>query len=106
MFSPWLTNAAGVGVVMATIYNFEELEIWKLAFTIYKKVSAIAERMRAKHELKSQLHQCLSDRYISQDEFRQLHEETDLKTRKISSFIIYLNKSKTKGLKFKDRYKP
>ena len=31
---------------MATVHQFEELEIWQLAFTIYKKVSPIAEKMR------------------------------------------------------------
>jgi len=131
VFSPWLTIATGIGLAMATIYNFEELEIWKLAFAIYKKVSTLAERMRAKHdyrfadqmksaagsvmdniaegferngrlefvnslgiakgecgELKSQLYRSLSDRYISQDEFSELYEDTDLETRKISSLLF------------------
>jgi four helix bundle protein len=134
---------------MATVYKFEELEVWKLAFGLYKKVSLISERIRAKHdyrfaeqmkaaagsimdniaegfernsrlefinslsiskgecgELKSQLYRSLYDNYITQDEFDELYDEADLETKKISNFIIYLNKSKTKGLKFKDRYKP
>lgn len=35
---------------MATVHKFEDLEIWQLAFTIYKKVSALTEKMRAKHD--------------------------------------------------------
>ncbi|HEV7780895.1 MAG TPA: four helix bundle protein [Chitinophagaceae bacterium] len=133
---------------MATIQRFEDLEIWQLAFAIYKKVSAITERMRQKHdyrfadqmkaaagsvmdniaegfernsrleflnslsiskgecgELKSQTHRCLSDQYISPEEFGGLYEEISILVRKISNFIIYLNKTKVRGLKFKDRSK-
>lgn len=149
MISPLLQLLTGVRLVMATVYKFEELEVWKLAFGLYKKVSLISERIRAKHdyrfagqmkaaagsimdniaegfernsrlefinslsiskgecgEIKSQLHRCLSDNYITQEEFNDIYDEVDLETKKISNFIIYLNKSKTKGLKFKDRYKP
>ncbi len=149
MFSTGLPDAAGVGLNMATVYKFEDLEVWKLAFTLYKKVSTIAERIRAKHEyrfadqmkaaagsvmdniaegfernsrlefvnslsiskgecgeLKSQLYRSLFDNYITQEEFDELYNEVDLETKKIASFIIYLNKSKTKGLKFKDRFNP
>ena len=35
---------------MATVHKFEDLEIWQLAFAIYKKVSALTERMRSKHD--------------------------------------------------------
>ena len=35
---------------MATVHKFEELEIWQLSFSIYKKVSDITERMRLKHD--------------------------------------------------------
>jgi four helix bundle protein len=35
---------------MATVQKFEELEIWQLAFILYKKVSLIAEKMRKKHD--------------------------------------------------------
>ena len=133
---------------MATVHQFEELEIWQLAFTIYKKVSPIAEKMRQKHdyrfadqiksaagsvmdniaegfernsrleflnslsiskgecgELKSQAHRSLLDKYISQEEFDELYNEIDIVIKKIANFIIYLNKSKVKGLKFKDRSK-
>lgn len=139
---------AGLHLLMATIQRFEDLEIWQLAFAIYKKVSAITERMRQKHdyrfadqmkaaagsvmdniaegfernsrleflnslsiskgecgELKSQTHRCLSDQYISPEEFGGLYEEISILVRKISNFIIYLNKTKVRGLKFKDRSK-
>jgi four helix bundle protein len=133
---------------MATVHKFEDLEIWQLAWTLYKKISAITERMRQKHdyrfadqmkaasgsvmdniaegfernsrleflnslsiskgecgELKSQVYRSLSDKYISQSEFDELYNDIDVITKKIANFIIYLNKSKVKGLKFKDRTK-
>lgn len=55
-------------------------------------------------ELKSQIFRCLDDNYISQEEFSELYNETDLVSKKIASFIIYLNISVHKGLKFKDRH--
>jgi len=131
---------------MATVYKFEELDIWQLAFAIYKKVSAITGRMRKKHdyrfadqmkaaagsvmdniaegfernsrleflnslsiskgecgELKSQVYRSLEDKYINEAEFNELCNEIDTEIKKIAAFIFYLNKSKIKGLKFKDR---
>jgi four helix bundle protein len=131
---------------MPTVHQFEDLEIWKLAFTIYKRVSAITKRMRLEHdyrfadqmkaaagsimdniakgfernsrleflnslsiskgesgELKSQIHRSLADHYISQEEFTSLYAEVEMEVKKISAFIIYLNKTTVKGLKFKDR---
>ncbi len=54
-------------------------------------------------ELKSQLYRCLDDKYITQDEFSELYNDVDILVRKISAFIIYLNKSTQRGLKFKER---
>lgn len=54
-------------------------------------------------ELKSQLYRALDDAYIDQKEFDDLYIKADLMIRKIAAFIIYLNNSKLKGLKFKDR---
>jgi four helix bundle protein len=131
---------------MATVYRFEDLEVWQLARKVYQKVSAIAERMRKKHEyrfseqmkaaagsimdniaegfernsrleflnslsiskgeggeLKSQSYRCLDDNYIDEKEFNELYGNIDVLIKKIAKFIIYLNKAKTKGLKFKDR---
>ena len=45
----------------------------------------------------------LDDKYIEQKEFEDLYADAELETKKIASFIIYLNNSKVKGLKFKDR---
>ncbi|WP_205509773.1 four helix bundle protein [Longitalea arenae] len=56
-------------------------------------------------ELKSQLYRCFDDKYISEKEFSDLYKETDLLTKKIAAFIMYLNSCETKGLKFKDRQK-
>jgi four helix bundle protein len=56
-------------------------------------------------ELKSQLYRCLDDKYITEEEFSELYLETDIIAKKIASFIIYLNSTQHKGLKFKDRLK-
>jgi four helix bundle protein len=54
-------------------------------------------------ELESQLYRALDDGYIDEIEFKELYDETDIETKKIASFIIYLNNSKVRGLKFKNR---
>jgi len=54
-------------------------------------------------ELKSQIYRCLDDKYISESEFTDLYKETDILTKKLAAFIIYLNACESKGLKFKDR---
>ncbi|MEO6611345.1 MAG: four helix bundle protein [Chitinophagaceae bacterium] len=134
---------------MGTVYRFEDLEIWQLAFLIYKRVSVVTEKIREAHdyrfadqmktaagsimdniaegferssrlefinslsiskgecgELKSQAYRCLSDKYITQSGFDELYSDIDTEIKKISSFMIYLNQTKIKGLKFKDRSNP
>lgn len=54
-------------------------------------------------ELKSQLYRALDDKYINQKEFDEIYTDVEMEIKKIASFIIYLNNSKVKGLKFKDR---
>lgn len=53
-------------------------------------------------ELKSQLYRALDDKYIDQQKFDEWYAEVELETKKIAAFVIYLNNSKIKGLKFKD----
>ena len=54
-------------------------------------------------ELKSQLYRSLDDNYISEKDFEELYEDTDKVSRKIANFVKYLNNSKIRGLKFKNR---
>jgi four helix bundle protein len=54
-------------------------------------------------ELKSQLYRCLDNRYISAVVFDELYGLSDEITKMITSFIAYLNKSKIKGQKYKNR---
>ena len=54
-------------------------------------------------ELKSQLYRSLDDYYVTQEEFEELYEDTDKVSKKIANFVKYLNNSKIKGLKFKNR---
>ena len=54
-------------------------------------------------ELKSQLYRCLDNKYISQNLIDELYNLADELTKMITSFINYLNKSKIKGQKFKNR---
>jgi four helix bundle protein len=56
-------------------------------------------------ELKSQLYRSLDNRYISEALFRELYSLADELTRMLTGFINYLNKSKIKGQKFKNRNK-
>jgi four helix bundle protein len=131
---------------MATVHRFEDLEIWQLARTLYRKISKLAEKIRSNHdyrfadqikaaagsimdniaegfernsrleflnslsiskgesgELKSQLYRAMDDLYLNKIEFDELYEDTDKVSKKIANFVKYLNSSKIKGLKFKDR---
>src|SRR5687767_420617 len=54
-------------------------------------------------ELKSQLYRSLDDSYLNNGEFEDLYEDTDKVSKKIANFVKYLNNSKIKGLKFKNR---
>ena len=54
-------------------------------------------------ELKSQLYRSLDDNYIPKKDFEELYEDTDKVSRKIANFVKYLNNSKIRGLKFKNR---
>jgi four helix bundle protein len=54
-------------------------------------------------ELKSQLYRSLDNKYISQEIFDNLYSKADIITKKITAFITYLNASKIKGQKFKNR---
>jgi four helix bundle protein len=55
-------------------------------------------------ELKSQFYRCHDDKYITQVEFDEYYVQVDLISKKIASFIKYLNSSNIRGLKFKDRF--
>lgn len=54
-------------------------------------------------ELKSQLYRCTDNNYITPELFTELYSDADLLTKKITAFITYLNASKIKGQKFKNR---
>jgi four helix bundle protein len=54
-------------------------------------------------ELKCQLYRAFDDKYLDKKEFEELYAEADTETKKIAAFIQYLNRSKIKGQKFKDR---
>jgi four helix bundle protein len=54
-------------------------------------------------ELKSQLYRSLDNKYITQQIFDNLYSQADKLTKKITAFITYLNASKIKGQKFKNR---
>ena len=55
-------------------------------------------------EVKSQLYRFKDDQYITEIEFSELYNEVDFLTKKIAAFIMYLNRTDHKGLKFKDRH--
>ena len=54
-------------------------------------------------ELKSQLYRRLDNHYFSKELFEMFYKLVDEITKMLTSLILYLNKSKFKGQKFKDR---
>jgi four helix bundle protein len=54
-------------------------------------------------ELKSQLYRALDNNYITQELFNELYDLSDQVTKMLTGFISYLNKTKIKGQKFKNR---
>lgn len=54
-------------------------------------------------ELKSQLYRAFDNSYIEEPTFFELYADADLLTKKTTSFITYLNGSKFRGQKFKNR---
>ena len=54
-------------------------------------------------ELKSQLYRGLDNNYFLLAKFEELYKLADEITKMITSFISYLNKTKIKGQKFKER---
>ena len=54
-------------------------------------------------ELRPQLYRGLDNNYFSKEVFETLYNLVDEITKMLTSLIIYLNKSKIKGQKFKDR---
>ena len=54
-------------------------------------------------ELKSQLYRCFDNQYIGPEVFKILYHQADTLSKKIYSFIVYLNRSTFKGQKYKNR---
>ena len=54
-------------------------------------------------ELKSQLYRAVENKYFSQEQFAEFYALADEVTKMNTSLITYLNKSKIKGQRFKDR---
>ncbi|MBK6635942.1 MAG: four helix bundle protein [Chitinophagaceae bacterium] len=52
-------------------------------------------------ELKSQLYRSLDNKYISQEIFDDLYSKADKLTKKITTFITYLNSTKIRGQNLK-----
>ncbi len=110
---------------MATIKKFEELEIWQLARKLYNKITAVATLLRQQKEFRfaeqmksssgsimdniaegferSSRLEFLNSLSISKEEFEDFCLDTDVLSKKLASFIMYLNTTNQKGLKFKDR---
>lgn len=54
-------------------------------------------------QLQSQLLRCLDRKYISEEQFFTSYNEVEEILKMLTSFINYLNKTRVKGQKFKDR---
>jgi hypothetical protein len=82
---------------MATINDFEDLQVWQLAREQCKEVSCYLFKLR------SQFWRALDLDLISQENFSNFIEKNRIIGRKINSFILYLKNSEIKGIKFKKR---
>ncbi len=129
---------------MATIKNFEDLEIWKEARELAKEIIKISkttdlkldyklkEQVKAASgsvmdniaegferdgnlefrqflsiakgsvgEVRSQLYRIYDSEYIEEEHLLRLKNDCEKLSKKISSFISYLNKKDFQGVKFK-----
>lgn len=134
---------------MATVTKFEDLEVWKIARELSRKVYvmtrnaefskdfALKNQIHASsgsamdniaegfgrggniefinflsisngsaNEVKSQLYRAFDNDYITKIEFDETYDMADSLTKKLGSFINYLNTSGIKGEKFKNRTTP
>jgi four helix bundle protein len=57
-------------------------------------------------ELKSQAYRAFDKKLITEEQFLQLNEMTELEKNKIGAMMNYLKNSELKGLKFKENTKP
>lgn len=57
-------------------------------------------------ELKSQLYRSLDRKYITQEQFDNLYDETDQVSKMINGFVNYLRSTEFKGNKFKEPKTP
>ena len=56
-------------------------------------------------ESRSQIHRLADDKFIEDPLYNELLEDSDKLSRKIANFVLYLNSTEIRGLKFKDRRK-
>jgi four helix bundle protein len=69
----------------------------------FEFINALTTARGETDELKSQLYRGMDVKYFSEIYFQELFQLTDSLAKKTTSFITYLNKSKVKGQKFKER---
>ena len=69
----------------------------------YEFINSLSYSKGEVGELKSQLYRCLDNKYITKKLFDELYSQADILTKKLTTFITYLNSSKIKGQKFKNR---
>jgi four helix bundle protein len=115
---------------MATVPNFEHLEIWQLArqqaIEIFQLINAssgsvidnIAEGFErsgnkefsnffliiskgSNGEVRSQLYRSHDRKYLTDEKFEELKSNCNLISKKITSFIKYLKESEQKGFRYK-----
>ncbi len=129
---------------MATIRQFEDLEIWQLARELCKEIHIIIKTTQLSDDFKlqnqikgssgsimdniaegferdgknefrqflsiakgscgetrSQLYRVYDNEYINKEKFEKIKDKTIVLSKKLSSFINYLNKSEYSGTKYK-----
>lgn len=99
---------------MATVKNFEDLEIWQEARRLSQEIIAVSKKTDLKSdyrlrdqikasagETRSQLYRLFDNEYISDKKLKVLVDNYKLVSRRIANFMNYLNKEDFRGNKFK-----
>jgi hypothetical protein len=90
---------------MATITKFEDLEIWQLARSLSKKIYVLTnkEPLALDFRLKDQMRGSSGSIMDNIAEGFERGSRFEFLTKKTTNFILYLNTTKYKGQKFKNR---
>jgi hypothetical protein len=92
---------------MAKIERFEDIEAWKRARQMTRKIYAfsrvhfLAMAKASSGDVRSQLYVALDEGYITQDQFDDLYNDAAAVSKMAAGFIEYLQRANWRGNKFR-----